>query len=226
MDLKIISIGSLAYHPLWEERSDKRTAHATTSLITWDNQVILVNPSLPASILKAKLDERCGMVPDDITHVFLTSFRPDLRRSLPLFSNAEWLLSEIEREVIGISLVEEYKQAEHEADSQIVQLLLDEINILQRCKASPDNLGPHIDIFPLYGHTPGSSGLILSFQRYTVIICGDAIQTVEHLQAGQIPDDCYDLQQARESFADAVEIADLLVLGRDNIVVNSARGLF
>jgi hypothetical protein len=29
---------------------------------------------------------------------------------------------------------------------------------------------------------------------------------------------CYDLEAARESFAEAIEIADWLVCGRDNIV--------
>ena len=57
----------------------------------------------------------------------------------------------------------------------------------------------------------------------TTVICGDAIPTVEHLEAGRMHTPCHDLDQARESFSEAVEIADLLVLGRDNMVVNPIR---
>ena len=52
---RIISIGTLAAHPLWEERNDVRTGHATTTLIeryfqgkireTWEYSRIVVEQS-------------------------------------------------------------------------------------------------------------------------------------------------------------------------------------
>ena len=50
--------------------------------------------------------------------------------------------------------------------------------------------------------------------------------TVEHLETGKVLLPAADADQARESFAEAVEIADQLVLGRDNLVVNPARRAF
>ena len=58
------------------------------------------------------------------------------------------------------------------------------------------------------------------------MICGDAIATIEHPKAGKVLLDCVDIEQAQESFREAVEIADVLVLGRDNVVMNPRRGLF
>ena len=73
-------------------------------------------------------------------------------------------------------------------------------------------------MFPLYGVTPGLTGLLLTGTGATTLIAGDAVPTVEHLHAGQVLSPCYDLEAARESFAEAIEIADWLVCGRDNIV--------
>jgi hypothetical protein len=41
-----------------------------------------------------------------------------------------------------------------------------------------------------------------------------------------VPDDAVDLEKAQESFTDAVEVADMLVLGRDNLVVNPTKRPF
>jgi hypothetical protein len=38
--------------------------------------------------------------------------------------------------------------------------------------------------------------------------------------------DCADREAAKESFEEAVEIADVLVLGRDNLVVNRTKKMF
>ena len=82
MDFRIISIGCLAAHPLWNERGAVRTGHATTTLITSGKRRILVDPGLPPQALSARLSERAGISPQDVTDVFLTSFAPDVRRGL------------------------------------------------------------------------------------------------------------------------------------------------
>ncbi|MHC4427338.1 MAG: hypothetical protein ACYS0D_01880, partial [Planctomycetota bacterium] len=79
------------------------------------------------------------------------------------------------------------------------------------------------DLFPLPGVSPGSCGLLLPLPRATVCICGDAVATVEHLRQGKVLPECHDIEQAQESFAEVVEIADILVLGRDNVTVNPLR---
>lgn len=222
-EYRIISIGTLAAHPLWGEKQDQRTPHATTTLITSGKHSILVDPSLPAQILTARLAERANMKPADITHVFLTSFEPFRRRGLGAFEEAAWLINERERETIGVSMLQRLREAHEADDADVTQLLTQEVAILERCRAADDSIADGVDLFPLPGVTPGTCGLLLAHPNLTVLVCGDAIPTVEHLRDGKVLQGAADVEQARESFAEAVEIADVLILGRDNVVVNPLR---
>ena len=65
--------------------------------------------------------------------------------------------------------------------------------------------------------------MLLLLPRATALICGDAVATVEHLQQGKVLPGCFNVDQARESFAEAVEIADLLIPGRDNLTLSPLR---
>ncbi len=69
-------MGALAAHPLRDEKTPVRLGHGTTTLleIPKAEQRILVDPALPPDILKSRLQERAGLTPGAITHVFLTSF--------------------------------------------------------------------------------------------------------------------------------------------------------
>jgi hypothetical protein len=69
MDVRVISIGTLSVHPLWGERTPVRTGHATTTLVRTGGKVILVDPSLPAQVLEARLAERANVKPEQITDV-------------------------------------------------------------------------------------------------------------------------------------------------------------
>ncbi|HYE63671.1 MAG TPA: MBL fold metallo-hydrolase [Phycisphaerales bacterium] len=238
MDFKVISIGALASNPLWNERSAVRTGHATTTLITSGKHKILVDPGLPEQALAARLNERTGLKPKDITHVFLTSFLPDTRRALPLFDHATWWIASAEREFIGGILATNLKEmltseqggegekSAARSDPALRQLLETDIAILKRCSPAPDHLADRVDLFPLHGVTPGLSGLILSGERFTTVICGDAIPTQEHLESGKLLPSLADAEKARASFEEAVEVADLLIPGRDNLTVNPTRRPF
>lgn len=225
MDLehRVISIGALAAHPLWNEKREVRTGHATTTLVTSGDARILVDPSLPAPILTARLRERANLTPERITHVFLTSFEPVRRRAIQAFEHAEWLLAEAEREAIGVTLVQTLREAHEAGEGELVETLTSEVATLQRCKAAPDSIAEGVDLFPLPGVTPGLCGLLLPMTNATVVICGDAVPTVEHLNAGQVLAHAADVERARSSFSEAIEIADVLVLGRDNAVLNPLR---
>lgn len=245
MDFKVISIGALPANPLWGERSPVRTGHATTTLVR-SNAVgeaskpvnILVDPGLPGPAMVARLGERTGLEPDAITHVFLTTFHPETRRAIEVFSDAEWLISPREREWVGVPLAqslgrlaETQRAAEaagetlDEDQQRMLEVLRRDVAVLQRCKPAPDKLAEGVDVFPLPGVTPGCTGLLLS-GRETTLICGDAVATAEHLEQGKVLPSCEDREQAKESFAEAIEIADLLVPGRDNVVVNPTRRPF
>ncbi len=224
MDYRIISIGTLAAHPLWgEEHGEVRTGHATTTLISTDSAHILVDPSLPPAALLARLGERSPVRADQITHVFLTTAGRDHRRALAVFENARWLAAKKELDSVKADLAVRHEEAVAGGDSELVELLGHDRETLRRCKPAPDSLAGGVDLFPLPGVTPGCCGLLLSFPRATVLICGDAVATREHLEQGKVLPNCHDIEQAQESFAEAIEIADLLIPGRDNVSLNPLR---
>lgn len=228
MDIRILSIGTLSAHPLWNERSPVRTGHSTTTLIQSGDAKIIVDPGLPPQAVEARLAERANLTPKDITHVFLTSFNPENRRALELFSQADWLISPTERETVGIPLAQslaqlaQSKQQADETGNQLPedeQILMDiltkDIQLLSKIKPAQDTIAKAIDLFPLPGVSQGTCGLLISQPTTTTLICGDAIPTIEHLQAGQVLEGA-DRKTAQASYQEAIEIADFLVLGRDN----------
>lgn len=224
---RIISIGTLASHPLWHEAPEVRTGHATTTLVSADDGAhILVDPSLPPAALLARLGERTNLKPDRITHVFLTSADPLHRRGLAPFAEATWLAHPAELEAAARSLHAQIDEAAGGGDKQLAAYLRQDLDNLRRCRPAPDKLAGGVDLFPLPGATPGCCGLLLPLPGSTVLICGDAIPTIEHLEEGKVLPGCADIEQARESFGEAVQIADILILGRDNVVVNPLRRPF
>jgi glyoxylase-like metal-dependent hydrolase (beta-lactamase superfamily II) len=225
-DLRVLSIGTLAAHPLWNESGSVRTGHATTTLVRAGKRVILVDPGLPEQAVVARLYERAGLRPKDITHVFLTSFKPEVCRGIMGFPSATWWISLPEREGVGVPLVGQLQRAAAEDDEQLRAGLELDVAVLRRCEPAPDRVAPGVDLFPLPGVTPGLTGLLLSGAKTTTLIVGDAIATTEHLERGMVLDSAANVTQARESFAEAVEIADDLVLGRDNLVRNPVKRPF
>ncbi len=221
---RVISIGTLAAHPLWNERADSRSGHATTTLITTDDANILVDPSLPAQALLARLDERSNTKPQQITHVFLTSADTLHRRALAAFPNASWLAHEPELSALQATVNAKIQESQDGGDTNLTLALQQDKEILQTCHPAEDSIVPGVDLFPRPGATPGCCGLLLPLPRATVLICGDAVATVEHLEQGKVLPGCHDIEQAQASFAEAVEIADLFVLGRDNLTLNPLRG--
>ncbi len=220
LDLRVISIGALSAHPLWGERAPVRTGHATCTLVRVGKTVILVDPGLPEPALRQRLAERAQLKPEDVTHVFLTSFHPDTHRGIALFDDADWLISREEREGAGVPLVRLLQEAEAREQTELALNLRAEVSILKRCEEAPDALAPDVDLFPLPGVSPGLTGLLVGEPETTTLICGDAVPTIEHLRTRQVMPTCADVAAAQASFAEAIEIADVLVLGRDNAVVN------
>jgi len=226
MDVRIVSIGTLAANALWNEREPVRTGHATCSLIRAGARTIIVDPGLPAAAITARLGERAGLAPSEVTHVFLTSFRPEVFRGIGAFPEATWWVAEPEREGIGVPLARQLKRAVEAGDSDTASALERDVAILQRCEPAPDEPCEGVSLFPLPGVTPGLCGLLIAEPRHTLVICGDAVASREHLEAGRVLDHHADLEQARESFQDAVEIADLLIPGRDGLCVNPTKRPF
>ena len=226
MDYRVISIGTLSQNEFWGEAAPVRTAHATTTLVRSGDRVILVDPGLPPQVIEARLKERTGLAAAAVTDVFLTCFRPAHRWGLAAFEHADWQISDMERELIGRGLIERLHQAEAgdgpEAE-EVAGLLRQEIALLRRFKSAPDRLAEQVDLFPLPGFTPGTCGLLLLHANVTTLIAGDAAPTAEHVQHGQVLRGGYDVDQARESFLEVVEIADVIIPGHDNLLLNPTR---
>jgi glyoxylase-like metal-dependent hydrolase (beta-lactamase superfamily II) len=202
-----------------------RTGHATTALVRSAGSNILINPSLPAAAVIARLDERSGLKPEQITHLFFTSWSRDNRRALnsSTFEHVPWILNEPERDAALANLNEQIGTAEEGDEPDLLKLLEFERQLLLRTVVAEQTLAPGVDIFPLPGVTPGTCGLLLALPIATVLICGDAVATVEHLEQGKVLPNSMDVEQAQESFREALEIADAMILGRDNIVYNPLR---
>ncbi|QKK06812.1 MAG: MBL fold metallo-hydrolase [Planctomycetota bacterium] len=224
MDVRVISIGTLAEHPLRDTSRRVRTGHATTTLVRSGDAAVLIDPGLPPAAIVARLDERAGLDPSDITHVFLTSFKADTCRGLRAFDHADWYLSEVEREAVGIPLAQLLASAD-DADDDTRKELEYQVSLLRECKPAPDSLARGVDLFPLPGVTPGMTGLLVAEPNRTTLVCGDAIPTLEHYEQGKVLKTAHNPDQALESFQEALEIADVLVLGRDNLVVSRGRGM-
>lgn len=239
MDIRVLSIGTLGAHPLWEERHPVRTGHSTTTLIQSDDAKIVVDPGLPPQVIQARLSERAGLTPEQITHVFLTSFHPECRGGIELFTNAKWLIHGKERETVGIPIAQslarlaETKELaqnageEFEDDQQAMfEILQRDVAVLSRCEAAPDTIVNEVDLFPLPGFSEGLCGLLISEPTRTTLVCGDALPTVEHFNEGKVLPTCSNRKQAQESFKEAIEIADVLICGRDNTILNpNSRGI-
>ena len=116
-----------------------------------------------------------------------------------------------------------FQKAEEAGDQDLCTTVREEIALLRRCEAAPDSLAENIDLFPLPGVTPGLSGLLVAMPQWTIMVASDAVPTIEHLEAGQVLQNCSDIQAAQESLREVVEIADLLIPGRDGLIPNPLR---
>ena len=216
--IDIISIGTLSRNRLWNESAIVHTPHATTTLIRCGKQTVLVDAGLPAPALAARLFERTGLKPQAIDTVFLTNARPAHRAGLSLFPHATVLIHEIEQQTARQQL----QQLADEAPEEDIDRghLLKEIELIDSFKPAEDKIAENVDLFPLFGYTSGTTGLLVSTVMTTTLIAGDAVPSLDHFLAGQVLPDSQDIQAAQAAMAEVYEIADLIVPGHDNIFLN------
>ncbi len=223
MQYRIISIGTLSHHEFWQHTSQVRHAHATTILIESEGKKILVDPGLPPRVLLAHLEQHAGLSAEDIDMVFLTTFRPAHRMGLGAFPSAQWFISELERDAVGEHLIHLLQDAPDEESEGYIK---EDLRVLKRCKPAPDSLAKHVDLFPLPGYSPGTCGLLLLSATATTLIASDAIATREHLQNKRVlKKGCLDREGALASLAEALEIADYIIPGHDNLLLCPKHGM-
>jgi glyoxylase-like metal-dependent hydrolase (beta-lactamase superfamily II) len=214
----VISIGTLSRNRLWGESAAGRTPHATTTLVRAGKRTILVDPGLPPQALAARLNERTGLRPEQVDVVFLTNSRPAHRAGIGLFTKAKVLMHEVEQQSAVAQLQNLIDQAPPEDVDRAA--LVRELELIESAGVAEDKLADQVDLFPLFGYTPGTCGLLVAAYTYTALIAGDAVPTQDHFLAGQVLPDAQDILAAQESMREVYEIADLIVPGHDNLFLN------
>ena len=220
--VQLVSLGSLSANLLWNEQHAVRTGHATCSSILHDDSHTLVNPGLPPAAMASRLHERTGQSPDTVQKVFLTSVDADHARGLEAFPSATWLAFPPELEAARERAESERDAAVEHGDHDHAESLARHLTALERIVPTEEGPTPSIDLFPSIGVTPGCCGLLLPHEGRTILIAGDAVASEAHLLAGQILP-CPDREMAQASFTEAVEIADLIVCGRDGLIPSPGR---
>src|SRR5688572_22431415 len=147
-------------------------------------------PGLPVQALAARLFERTGLRPEQIDTVFLTNFRPSHRAGLTLFARARVLVHEVEQQATRQHLENLLGQAPEEDIDRLH--IRHELELLEKLTPAEDELAENLDLFPLFGYTPGTTGLLISLPTSTVLIAGDAVPSQEHFLAGQVLPDSWD----------------------------------
>ncbi len=154
---------------MWNEHGEPRTGHTTTTVIKTGDAIVLVDPSLPPMMLDARLNERWGVDLSSVTHVFLTSFDPDRRRTLGGLAHASWYMHEPEIGAAKIAIDDELHRAK--GDQEVCSILEQHLDLLMKFDVPDDHMLPGVDLFPLPGYTPGSCGLLLLTSNKTVLVC-------------------------------------------------------
>jgi glyoxylase-like metal-dependent hydrolase (beta-lactamase superfamily II) len=158
------------------------------------------------------------MSPGQIDTVYLTNFRPANRGAIGLFAKAKLLMHELEQQYARQELERLIDEAPPEDEDR--KHYQAELALLQKFEAAEDKLATGVDLFPLFGHTPGTCGLLVSTPATSILIAGDAVPTQDHFLAGQVLPDAHDIAAAQESMREVYEIADLIVPGHDNVFLN------
>jgi glyoxylase-like metal-dependent hydrolase (beta-lactamase superfamily II) len=222
IEYRVISIGALASNLLWNESRPVRTQHATTTLISDGERQILVDPSLPAEAMVARLGERTGQGPQSITDVFCTTLNPAARRAIEAFPDARWLCHETELEWYAGELEARNESAER-LDAEAAEMVRREIELIGRFTPAPEKLSEGVGIYPLPGVTRGCCGLLLTPPTASILITGPAVPTREHLERGMIWEQAADREAALASMQDVLDIADVIVPGFDNVAFSPQR---
>jgi hypothetical protein len=102
----------------------------------------------------------------------------------------------------------------HPTEGDLVSVAID------RVKAADDKLAPGVDLFPLPGFTVGTAGLLVVAPVQTILIAGPAVASLDHFLAGQILPESIDYKTAKESLAEVLEIAEVIVPGFDNVFIS------
>jgi glyoxylase-like metal-dependent hydrolase (beta-lactamase superfamily II) len=217
VEFTVISIGTMSRNLLWGETAAVRTSHATTTLVTAGKRLILVDPSLPATVLAARFSERTGKTFGDVTDVFCTTLRPVHRRGIAALHHAQWWVHEDELDAYRRHL-EGLKDTAERISEEDAGAVDADLKLLEQFRPAPEEFDEQVTVYPMAGPSPGSAGLLLTPATASIVIAGDGAVTGEHVRRGQIWEGCADREAALRTLQDCMELADTIVCGHDNVM--------
>lgn len=182
---------------------------SSVTLVRTADRIMLVDTGSygDRALLLARLQE-VDVAPDEVDDVFLTHFHFDHVLNFDLFKNAVFHLSETEIRYVtegGFQAVNDpYVPA------VIYPLLAPQVKAF----ATEVEIQPGLRAFPLPGHTPGMSGLLLEQAR--VLIAGDGIKCARDFSHRQPPPAFAGREAALHSYRRAADEARIIIPGHDN----------
>lgn len=212
---KILTIGHLSRNRYWGE-SDAEPYHpvlATTTFICDEARKILVDPSEPIEEMAVKLQELCQVKPEDIDVVYSTHFHCDHRVDAEKYTNAVCYMSE--------SALKDLQKAKERAkrDPNYADMVAGHHEVFRVCK---EKLTDAISMYPLPGHTDGTTGLLFESNGKKVVIAGDTVMGVEYFEHANGYWFNENLEETRKSIRKVAMDADVIVPGHGDVILVNA----
>lgn len=212
LDYDIIVIGHMKWTIYFNETKDNllrgEPSTCTSTLIrgkdnTGKNFNLIIDPTLrvKSEDFYFDINRRTGLCPSDITHCFATHEHMDHFFGFNYFPDIEWLAPK--------PVVEQLRRSEHIDASKI--------------KEVHGEFLPGVYALPIPGHKNSLHGVAFIFNKRKIIIAGDSVMTKYHYKAittnETIDEDNVEL--AKQNIRRLKEIADIIIPGHDNIIINN-----
>ena len=192
----IVTIGNISRNRYWGEANDHayRSAICTCTLVTGSDFRLLVDPSLKdAESMKAELDRRTGLKPEDVTAVFITHEHGDHHFGLKHYPDAQWLAAPPVAEILNAS--GSYSKRVEPAEGPIFD---------------------SIDVIATPGHCLSHHSLRFGCDGRSVVIAADAAMNRDFWNDRRGYFNSADFALAASSIETLAKIADIVVPGHDN----------
>jgi glyoxylase-like metal-dependent hydrolase (beta-lactamase superfamily II) len=192
----VLNIGSISRNKFWGEREEKsyREIFCTCTLIQTDTDIIVVDPSMAGDDMAYLLDSRCGILPGDVTKVFVTHTHGDHTVGMDGFPHAQWFM--MPGEIASLGKGQEQWQ--------------------DRFIPAGDEIASGIGTISLPGHTPTLGGLIFNALEGRVVVAGGGVMTRDFFRHRMEYHNSQDPAVASQTLEMLANTADVIVPGHDN----------